>query len=179
MNTGLSILVQYLPFNPLPYVPPFLLTTWPDKPPSYPIAMQDWLFPKEFTYAEAWTTSAFVDLPYVKFEALDDNTLGMHGVTPRTSHPVVPAPGFSSIYEHDKKVQKAWEALYPKGSINPQGSIAGGFGFYLSGPPKFKQMLQSGDVREVLFSYSVLFEQDFDWVKGGKLPGACEPLHYS
>ncbi|KAG7091566.1 hypothetical protein E1B28_010591 [Marasmius oreades] len=59
----------------------------------------------------------------------------------------------------------AFEAFYPKGSINPSAPIPGGFGFYLTGPNDFV----SG--QEVLMSYRVMFQNDWEWVKGGKLPG--------
>ena len=100
---------------------------------------------------------------------LDDRELQVHKVTASTSHPLVspPANGAGSSGQN-----AAWEAFYPKGSINPQNPIPGGFGFYLSGPPEFQASLATAN--EVLFSYSVMFDEEWDFVKGGKLPGICK-----
>jgi len=59
--------------------------------------------------------------------------------------------------------------FFPEGSINPSGTIPGGFGFYLSGPSNFAKRLESAT--EALFSYRVMFEEGWEWMKGGKLPG--------
>jgi hypothetical protein len=66
----------------------------------------------------------------------------------------------------------AWEAFYPEGSINPSATIPGGFTFYLKGPLDFAKRLESAT--EALFSYRVMFEEEWEWVKGGKLPGLCK-----
>ncbi|KAH9821157.1 family 14 polysaccharide lyase [Melampsora americana] len=58
------------------------------------------------------------------------------------------------------------QVRYPKGSINPANQEApqGGMGFYAS-------PLNISHATNVTFSYSVFFPLDFDFVKGGKLPG--------
>lgn len=71
---------------------------------------------------------------------------------------------------------KAWEAFYPCGSINPSATIPGGFGFYMSGPEDFVEELKKNVVNEAVFGYRVIFEDGFDFVKGGKLPGICKCL---
>ena len=71
---------------------------------------------------------------------------------------------------------QAWEAYYPKGSINPKGTIKGGFGFYLTGPSDNAWAKRFETAKEVTFGYSVCFDNGFDWAKGGKLPGICEFL---
>jgi hypothetical protein len=65
----------------------------------------------------------------------------------------------------------AWEnastmlqIFYPKDSINPAGWPQGGSEFYAA-------PLDLGKARSVTFAYSVFFPSDFEWVKGGKLPG--------
>ncbi|EJF56285.1 hypothetical protein DICSQDRAFT_175023 [Dichomitus squalens LYAD-421 SS1] len=73
------------------------------------------------------------------------------------SHPYVSAPdGVYSI-----------KAFYPKGSYNPSGTPRGGLSFYAPGP----QSVDLTTAREATLTYSVLFEEGFDFVKGGKLPG--------
>ncbi|KAI0264193.1 hypothetical protein BC834DRAFT_884177 [Gloeopeniophorella convolvens] len=90
-----------------------------------------------------------------------DSALGVHKVNnPKILlHP--------TVHVHDRD---AWEALYPKGSINPTGVVKGGFGFYLAGPKAFADAMAAG-AREAVVGYEMLFEDGFQWAKGGKLPG--------
>jgi hypothetical protein len=92
--------------------------------------------------------------------ALSDRALGVEKATPGTSHRCVEVDGVQS-----------WEAVYPEGSINPQGTIKGGFGFYMCGPGG---KCAYEKARDALFSYAVRFEESFDFVKGGKIPGLCK-----
>lgn len=147
--------------------------------PSKP-TVNDSFFPPlddDFTYEEAWTTSAFLDLPSVQFMNLsDDDVLGVHRVNRQLTHSVVTLP---SPPNDDGREQKAWEAFYPAGSANPRGDIPGGFGFYMHGPEAFAQRLATEDAVEMAIGYSVLFPDDWEWVKGGKLPGICECQAFS
>lgn len=172
----LPLLVQYLPFNPdhsnnLPTVfPSFDLSS-----PLYLSAsnMEHLLFPEEYSYSSAWSTSSLVHLPHVQHIELSDAELGVHAVDTRTKHTTVAVPDIPYLSDTPlQEAQKAWEAFYPNGSINPSGKIPGGFGFYLSGPKLFSEKLS--EAKEVLFGYSVLFQEDWDWAKGGKLPGICK-----
>jgi len=131
-------------------------------------SMDRFLFPTEKHLQNAWTTCSNIDKPGIEILPLEDRKLQVHKVTASTSHPLVSPP--SGIGSASPDV--AWEAFYPKGSINPKNAIPGGFGFYLSGPPEFQTGLRTAN--EVLFSYSVMFDKDWDFVKGGKLPGICE-----
>ncbi|KAG6848783.1 hypothetical protein C0991_012502, partial [Blastosporella zonata] len=94
-------------------------------------------------------------------------------VSSRTTHHLVtpPNPIHESDYGQDAP-QEAWEAFYPKGSINPNAEIPGGFGFYLTGPSEFAEKLAHG-AREVVFGYRMMLQPGWEWVKGGKLPGVC------
>ncbi|KAH9057016.1 hypothetical protein EDB83DRAFT_2292791 [Lactarius deliciosus] len=56
------------------------------------------------------------------------------------------------------------QVFYPKGSINPARKPQGGSQFYAA-------PLDLQNARSVTLAYSVFFPSDFDWVKGGKLPG--------
>ncbi|GAA5925480.1 uncharacterized protein JCM15063_005035 [Sporobolomyces koalae] len=60
----------------------------------------------------------------------------------------------------------AMQVTFPKGSINPANKDAptGGVGMYLS-------PLDLSKATNVSLEYSVFFPADFDFVKGGKLPG--------
>jgi hypothetical protein len=57
---------------------------------------------------------------------------------------------------------------YPKGSSSPRGSRAAGV---RDGGGQFYGTLDSGPVDALYLRYYVRFEPDFDFVKGGKLPG--------
>jgi hypothetical protein len=56
------------------------------------------------------------------------------------------------------------QVFYPKGSVNPKSKPQGGSQFYAA-------PLDIRHARSVTFAYSVFFPSDFEWVKGGKLPG--------
>ncbi|TFY79184.1 hypothetical protein EWM64_g4826 [Hericium alpestre] len=60
------------------------------------------------------------------------------------------------------------QLFYPKGSINPANTDApvGGAEFYASPPGGAME-----GARNVTLAYDVYFPADFEWVKGGKLPG--------
>ena len=79
----------------------------------------------------------------------------------------------STVVGDEPPPKTAWEAFYAKGSISPKTEKPGGMGFYLSGPPDFAKVLDKG-ATEAMFSYRVMFQHDWEWVKGGKLPGTCE-----
>ncbi|KAL7282903.1 hypothetical protein ACG7TL_002319 [Trametes sanguinea] len=59
------------------------------------------------------------------------------------------------------------QAHYPKGSFKLSASPQGGLSFYAPGP----QSVDLTTAKEATLSYTVLFEDGFDFVKGGKLPG--------
>lgn len=146
--------------------------------PSMPAASSSLishLFPSA-TFSLAFTTADLTDAgneQQISQVELSDPALGVHKTSSRHPHNVVipPPPSTSSSIPPP---QNAWEAVYPKGSINPSGAIFGGFGFYLSGPPDFAKRLESAN--EVVMSYRVMFEDGWEWVKGGKIPGICESL---
>ncbi len=113
------------------------------------------LFPVAHT-SSSWTTSTSSGdaLP------LDDGTLGVNKLLSALSHNYVTAPdGKTSMQAH-----------YPEGSYTFGHQPEGGLSFYAKGPKNF----DLDNAKEVTFSYSVLFEDDFDFNKGGKLPGVCE-----
>lgn len=117
---------------------------------------------------------------YVPFLPLaPESALGIHKVSnPKVlTHRVVRPPPPARAHQPDSAStsipEEAWEAVYPAGSINPSGAIKGGFGFYMSGPSAFQDALAGKEAREVVCGYEVMFEEGFEWAKGGKLPGIC------
>lgn len=115
------------------------------------------LFPVEFK--DGFSTSSTIKHPLVINVPLEDKALGVHRIQKST-------PERKTVV---KAGHQAWQAFYPKGSINPAGKIKGGFGCYLQGPDGWAKKLQAAT--EVTFGYRVQFQKGFHWVKGGKLPG--------
>jgi hypothetical protein len=64
--------------------------------------------------------------------------------------------------------QSALIANYPAGTFHYSASTGHGYSFYTAG--SHNNVLVSG-AKEVLFSYSIYFQDGFQFVKGGKLPG--------
>lgn len=91
---------------------------------------------------------------------LNDATLRPNHISEGPAHTYVTGPdGRSSLRSH-----------YPKGSYKPSATPRGGISFYAPGPSG----VDLSTAKEAEFAYSVYFPSDFDWVKGGKLPGFCE-----
>ncbi|TFY63945.1 hypothetical protein EVG20_g6115 [Dentipellis fragilis] len=124
----------------------------------------------------AFTTSQLIHSrqPEISHTPLNDGALGVHKVSdPRNlPHNLVkpPAPIVPSN-NNDELPDEAWEAVYPAGSINPSAPIKGGFGFYMSGPQAFKEQVNDKGAQEAVVGYEVMFQEGWEWVKGGKLPG--------
>jgi hypothetical protein len=128
--------------------------------------VSSWLFPVSEYESGFSTTKSDLD-HRISRESLSDSALGVHKSSSHLPHKLVTPPT-----NGDHSPHAAWEAFFPKGSINPSATIPGGFGFYLSGPPDFAKRLELAT--EALFSYRVMFEEGWEWVKGGKLPGICK-----
>ncbi|KAF7331445.1 hypothetical protein MKEN_00023200 [Mycena kentingensis (nom. inval.)] len=142
-------------------------------------------------FKHAFTTCPSLAVPAVEHLPLEDASLGVHKSTSRTKHPLVKPPPTNSATHaeeelalqaplgseslaatHSTDPTLAWEAFYPKGSINPKGSIVGGFGFYLGGPKDFAAKLTvQGGATHVVLSYRMMLQHGWEWQKGGKLPG--------
>jgi hypothetical protein len=60
--------------------------------------------------------------------------------------------------------QSLLQVLYPAHSINPARNPVGGASFYAS-------PLELSSATNVSLQYSIFFPTDFNWVRGGKLPG--------
>ncbi|KAJ7494408.1 hypothetical protein B0H11DRAFT_2171961 [Mycena galericulata] len=73
------------------------------------------------------------------------------------------APSSSSYTPWDNTTT-VMQLLYPAHSANPAAKPQGGAEFYAS-------PLAIASAETVTMGYSVFFPHDFDWVKGGKLPG--------
>ncbi|KAF9222314.1 polysaccharide lyase family 14 protein [Gyrodon lividus] len=129
----------------------------------------DALFPIQSFKLGFTTCSTAPALPHLSIVPLDDATLGIHKNTGKLKHDVVrpPPPIRPSLHPQP---ERAWEARYFRGSCSPKTEIPGGLGFYLAGPKDIAKALEGG-AKEVIFSYRMMLEKDWEWVKGGKLPG--------
>ncbi len=68
-----------------------------------------------------------------------------------------------------KDGEDTYKVSFPKGSYKPSGKIRGGVGWYAV--PKFLPGLSRDNSERVCLEYKAWFDDDFDFVKGGKLPG--------
>ncbi|CAE6494410.1 unnamed protein product [Rhizoctonia solani] len=138
----------------------------PSTPHHVPVH-QTHLFP--IPVLTGFSTHPTCSIPNVSTIPLTDKTLGIQKSTPGFSRRTVCIDALDT-----------YEASYPEGSINPKSETKGGFGCYLERAEfeQAKDVLFSYSIKfedgfdfDVLFSYSIKFEDGFDFVKGGKLPG--------
>ena len=116
------------------------------------------LFPVSNASSSSWSVSKHISGS--KAVPFSDATFRPTNEIKGLTHDVVKAPdGVPSI-----------QSKYPKGSFKPSATPRGGISFYAPGP----EDVDLTTAAEATLSYSVLFEDGFDFVKGGKLPGLCE-----
>lgn len=84
--------------------------------------------------------------------------------TDSTSESADPQSAFSSNQLGWNESINSLQILYPKGSTAPRNHPQGGTEFYA-------QPLDLSTAQNASLKYSVYFPPDFEWVKGGKLPG--------
>lgn len=174
MDLVITLISPYLYFemNLLSFTPiylaivlsPYLLAT--GSPTTVNTTLQNFLFPDFHTYSNGFTTAAGISVTNVTTVALSDSALNVIGVQSGLTHTVVTHSG-----------KTAWQANYPNGSYNPSNTPLGGFGFYVNGTTPFTKAIASG-ASQVMFGYSVMFQQGFEWNMGGKIPGGCESPYY-
>jgi len=110
-----------------------------------------------------WTVADGVSAANIKDLTLTNDTFIAKKEAHTSSRPVVEWQGKTAI-----------RAFMAKGSLDPGDDPAGGFSFYTPGPSNGDGQTPLVDLtqgKELLFSYSVMFEDDFDFNLGGKLPG--------
>lgn len=133
------------------------------KPPPSPTSSV-WSAPAQMTDLSAFKIAAF---PGGKH-----NLLIVDGI-PAEASATAPAENALSTNPADvlSKSLTTWDnsssalqLLYPENSINPASKPQGGAEFYAT-------PLDLSSAKNVSLEYSVFFPADYDWVKGGKLPG--------
>ncbi|KAI0303313.1 hypothetical protein B0F90DRAFT_1710040 [Multifurca ochricompacta] len=105
--------------------------------------------------SQSWTTAqgAGDELP------ISDATFRPTNNMRSLSHNTVTSPG--------PNPKPAIEAIFPAGSWTFGHGNDGGFSFYAPGPEEVDLTI----AKEATFGYSVMFEEGWEWNRGGKLPG--------
>ena len=115
-----------------------------------------WAAPKFFTDLSAFNITHFAT-GRDNLEVVAGVTLGVQDTThvDDSSSCAIPVRTNASVM---------LQLFYPEGSINPAGWPRGGSEFYAA-------PLDVSKASSLTFEYKVFFPSDFEWVKGGKLPG--------
>lgn len=116
-------------------------------------SISSWASPKFFTDLSAFNISHFT--------SGRDNLEIVAGITPSVDD-IVHEDDSSSWTSRNASTML--QIFYPKDSVNPRASPQGGSQFYAS-------PLDITKAKNITFEYDVFFPSDFEWVKGGKLPG--------
>lgn len=114
-----------------------------------------WASPKFFTDLSAFNITHFA--------SGRDNLEVVLGVTPSVED-IVHVDDASSSWTMWTNASAMLQLFYPKDSINPARWPKGGSEFYAA-------PLDIRNANNVTLEYKVFFPGDFEWVKGGKLPG--------
>jgi len=130
----------------------------PTQPPENPsnTSLGDAVFPLG-RGLKSWTTHEDAEdaLP------ISDSTFRPVVEARTLTHNTVKSPG--------PNPKSAMEAVYAQGSWDLHRGTDGGFSFYAPGPEHVDLTL----AKEATFGYSVMFEEGWEWNRGGKLPGFC------
>ena len=121
--------------------------------------------PDDFSVS-TWASPRFFtdlsDFNITHFASGRDNLEVVVGITPGVE---------DIVHADDASPSKLWtnasvmlQLFYPKDSVNPARRPQGGSEFYA-------KPLDISKANNVTLGYKVFFPGDFDWVKGGKLPG--------
>lgn len=134
-------------------------------PPSTPPDLDS---PQDVFSTSAWTPPKFfTDLSafnITHFASGRDNLEVVVGITPGVEDIVYADDSDASSWELWTNASAMLQLFYPKDSVNPARRPQGGSEFYA-------KPLDISEANSVTLEYKVFFPGDFDWVKGGKLPG--------
>ena len=130
----------------------------PAKPtPAYShVSSSTWSLPAQFTGLDCFKIDKFADG--------QTNLAIVTGVPGSASATASAAQPTASVATWNNDTDNAIQLLYPVGSINPANKPQGGVDIYANPLPM-------EDAHNVTLEYSVFIDKDFDFVKGGKLPG--------
>lgn len=108
------------------------------------------------SFKQGWSTAPSSDDPL----PLSDSTFRPHNVL----------SGLPWSYGDAPDGHRSFVVNYPKNSYNFQHTPRGGISWYGPGPSD----VDITKAKEVVFGYTAMFEDGFDFVKGGKMFGLCE-----
>ena len=121
--------------------------------------------PDDFSIS-AWASPKFFtdlsDFNITHFASGRDNLEVVVGITPGVEDTV--HADDASSWKPRTNAAAMLQLFYPKDSVNPARRPQGGSEFYA-------KPLDISKANSVTLEYKVFFPGDFDWVKGGKLPG--------
>jgi len=120
------------------------------------LSITSWTAPKFFSDLSVFNITHFA--------SGKDNLDVVIGITPGLGDIVYADSEGSSLRTLWRNASAMLQLFYPKNSINPAGWPRGGSEFYAT-------PLDLSNASSVTLKYKVFFPSDFDWVKGGKLPG--------
>ncbi|KAI0035006.1 hypothetical protein K488DRAFT_44240 [Vararia minispora EC-137] len=125
-----------------------------DTPPPKPSA---WSVPEYFSDLSPFSITHF---------AAGSSNLAIVTGTVASAPPAITTSGTGAYITSDNEslTGSMLQLLYPEGSINPANKPQGGAEFYAA-------PLDLSQASNVTFEYDVFFPDDFDFVRGGKLPG--------
>lgn len=112
-----------------------------------------------FTPAFA-SLESFASVSRVSFETLLVGSLDAQEIREVFGAKSYQGDGRIAVVQDDASESQALQVFYPKGKVKSKDSGA-----------QWKWKIQPS--QEVFASYRVKFDEDFDFVKGGKLPGVC------
>lgn len=115
-----------------------------------------WALPPTFSNMDPFTVTAYA--------AGTTNLAILSGSPAKVTNATGPWNITSETQEHWDYTSNSLQVFYPSGSINPGNKPQGGAEFYAK--PIDLTLAQNASLE-----YSVYFPFDFDFVKGGKLPG--------
>jgi hypothetical protein len=108
------------------------------------------------SFKQGWSTAPSANDPL----PLSDSTFRPHNVL----------GGLPWSYGDAPDGKRSFVVNYPKNSYNFQHTPRGGISWYGPGPSD----VDVTKAKEVVFGYTAMFEDGFDFVKGGKMFGLCE-----
>ncbi|EJD48745.1 hypothetical protein AURDEDRAFT_112840 [Auricularia subglabra TFB-10046 SS5] len=153
-----------------------LKATW--EPPSDFVDMSSFGINK-FAYGQENLALVVGELPILGPLLSDSGGSDASDADPPSLDPTTPSFGWppeDDPSNRDARPAPSWasptgtmfQVRYPAGSVNPGSDPRGGADFYALPTSLASAFLTA---RNVTLAYSVYFPADFDWVKGGKLPG--------
>jgi Polysaccharide lyase 14 len=135
-----------------------VIPTTPPTPAYAHVPSSTWSLPAQFTALDCFKIGKFAD---------GQTNLAIVTGVPGSASATISVPAAqptTSVPSWNNDTDAVIQLLYPAGSVNPGSELQGGVDLYANPLPM-------KDAHNVTMEYSVFIDKDFDFVKGGKLPG--------